>query len=326
MLRNILRTALPGVAAVLVYLWLPTGSGWIEDMIGASLYLPVPYFGIPWLTVMIAIETAVQLLCMPVIAITLWKLYALPRGFRHGAVARLVIAILILGMAIKAYTFFTVRHWLLADGAPERFFTTVGAPVALAAIFMLWLRYSAPPPSHRRMTARQVDQGLEERSLSRDPITGEYQRVTYRSDDAALVDATPRLAREMTAVEESKHRMSFVKLGAPAAVGGVIAFLWAIRSRSPDIAFWESLGTLALLMGLILGAAAMTALIKEMLYQTGYQRMIGAMALDPEQPESSSREVEEQQAHGKARTATEEEVRKAASGNIRRSAVHDQKF
>lgn len=86
---------------------------------------------------------------------------------------------------------------------------------------------------------------------------------------------------------------------------------------------WVFLSTVFVTIGLV---APFLVIGWEIAYQRGYQRLWGAMVFDPEPARAERELVEKQKAHGAAGTTEEARVLAAASGSMRRSKVHDQKF
>jgi hypothetical protein len=143
---------------------------------------------------------------------------------------------------------------------------------------------------------------------------GEFRRVIYANENAILHHNESWAFRRQSQLETERRRRRFIFWSIPVAILGGVA--WHINQAA-------GIGSAVTSAALIVGGWSVAM---ECLYQSGFQRMKGAMVLDRRIASSDREEVEEQKAHGDARLATELEVQAAALGGARQSSVHDQEF
>ena len=211
--------------------------------------------------------------------------------------------------------------------------------VVLAGIvpITLWLGYLLARRSgaKRRNVVRDKFEELHQKTLGCEipiiePVGGAYWDVTDGKFERLIpLYGEMRLdGRDRTTGSDRSSRLIYQDRNQLMRIwGGVLLPLLipvgAWLGDSPDAKDWIALAQLMVLAGFFLPLAVIGW---EIAYQRGYQRIWGSMVLDT-QPMLTDREAMAKHApHGDADDTGEARAVGAASGNLRRSKVHDQRF
>ncbi len=220
------------------------------------------------------------------------------------------------------------------------------APFALLAL-LLWISFVLARLPHRARTSALSQKFVQASDADRKKLNvggrwwtfteNDWQKVSWSGGHLVLISPASfdqRVQDEMQYARARESSIHFLIAVSVIAAGLCAAWGWGLDQLvanvsgdllNENILTEISLSSILFVLVVLLFTAGFAVDVWEWLYQNGSQRVAGAMVLDPEPSRVTREDIEQQDPYGKARNATEMELRDAAAP-IGKSRLEDQEF